>query len=205
MRRITFALTSALAACLATACEPTPQTISENFPWQEAVSDMRSALLGACSFEGVLYAVGGPYSDGTLYRFTGRRWSQEGSMLHGERLWSCWAGPSNQLIAVGQNGTIFRRNNEGWHRDQVPEEVLEAGAPEPTTTGRLETTARRLTTMASTGVHRRRKSTTGSTEFTDLDQTMSTPLVDPAEGSSCDGTALLGSNLTSHQVLCAAL
>tara|TARA_R110002096_G_scaffold143328_3_gene299227 strand:+ start:89939 stop:90955 length:1017 start_codon:yes stop_codon:yes gene_type:complete len=87
---------------------------------------MRSALLGACSFEGVLYAVGGPYSDGTLYRFTGRRWSQEGSMLHGERLWSCWAGPSNQLIAVGQNGTIFRRNNEGWHRDQVPEEVLEA-------------------------------------------------------------------------------
>lgn len=120
MRRIANLLTAVLAASLASACEPTPETTSQSFPWQESVSDMRSALLGACTFDGTLYAVGGPYSSGTLYRWTTRRWIQEGSMLQGERLWSCWAGPNDVLIAVGQNGAIFRRNAEGWHQDEVP-------------------------------------------------------------------------------------
>jgi hypothetical protein len=41
-------------------------------------------------------------------------------MLQGERLWSCWAGPEQQLLAVGQDGAIFRRNAEGWHQDAMP-------------------------------------------------------------------------------------
>ncbi len=124
MRHLAKVLPAVFAAALAVGCEPAPQTTSQSFSWQESVSDMRSALLGACTFDGVLYAVGGPYTTGTLYRWTTRRWLQEGSMLEGERLWSCWAGPGQILIAVGQDGAIFRRNAEGWHRDQAPDDAL---------------------------------------------------------------------------------
>ncbi len=109
------------------ACEPAPETTNQYFSWQESVTDMRSALLGACaSNDGKVYAVGGPFGQAALYRWTSRRWLQEGSMLQGERLWSCWAGAHDRLIAVGQDGAIFRHNAEGWHQDEVPAEA--AGA-----------------------------------------------------------------------------
>ncbi|MCP4445938.1 MAG: hypothetical protein GY811_11420 [Myxococcales bacterium] len=119
-------LAAATASILLASCEPAPETTSQYFAWQESVSDMQSALLGACSFDGTLYAVGGPYESAALYRWTTRRWLREGTMLEGERLWACWAGPQNRLLAVGQNGTIFRRNAEGWHQDEVPPEMEDA-------------------------------------------------------------------------------
>jgi len=123
MRRIAKLLAPVFATVMLSACEPAPEIVSQSFSWQESVPDMKSALLGACTFDGILYAVGGQYADGALYRWTTRRWLQEGSMLQGERLWSCWAGPQNLLIAVGQNGAIFRRNAEGWHQDSVPDDL----------------------------------------------------------------------------------
>ncbi len=116
-------LAAVTASIVLAGCEPAPEATNRHFAWQESVSDMRSALLGACTFDGTVYAVGGPYQSAALYRWTSRRWLQEGSMLDGQRLWSCWAGSQNRLLAVGQNGAIFRRNAEGWHQDETPTEV----------------------------------------------------------------------------------
>lgn len=119
-------LGAAIVSLLLAACEPAPESTYDYFGWQENVSDMRSALMGACTYDGNVYAVGGPYESGTLYWWTTRRWLQEGSMLQGERLWACWAGSEDRIIAVGQNGAIFRHTAEGWRRDEVPSDVREA-------------------------------------------------------------------------------
>jgi photosystem II stability/assembly factor-like uncharacterized protein len=87
---------------------------------------MRDALLGACSFDGDVYAVGGLAESGAVYRFRSRRWTQEATNLQGARLWSCWAGRGQVAYAVGHKGTIFRRTAEGWRRDPVPESVRDA-------------------------------------------------------------------------------
>jgi len=87
---------------------------------------MDSALLGACSFDGTVYAVGGGFTQAALYVWSSRRWVQRATMLSAQRLWSCWAGPKQVLYAVGQKGAIFRRNAEGWHQDLLPESIREA-------------------------------------------------------------------------------
>lgn len=116
-----------LAASLTTGgCDEQPKVLNPGFHWQESVTDMRDALLGTCSFEGAAYAVGGLSDAGALYRWTSRRWLQEATNVQGERLWSCWAGRGQVVYAVGQGGTIFRHNGEGWRRDLVPESVQEA-------------------------------------------------------------------------------
>jgi hypothetical protein len=120
MRSLKQFLLVQLALIASAGCEVQPNNVDPRFRWQVSVPDMRDALMSTCTHNGVVYAVGGRAHAGALYRWTSRRWLQEGTMLDGSRLWACWAGPRNTLIAVGENGTIFRRDGEGWHRDSAP-------------------------------------------------------------------------------------
>jgi hypothetical protein len=87
---------------------------------------MRDALLGGCSFAGTSYAVGGLAEEGAVYQYTSRSWQQVATYLQAARLWDCWAGPGDRVIAVGENGSIFQHSAEGWRRDEVPESAREA-------------------------------------------------------------------------------
>jgi hypothetical protein len=125
--RTSLALLMALSGSLCTlSCDTQPADLNPRFQWQESVPEMSDALLGGCSFGNVSYAVGGLASDGALYRWTTRRWLQEATNLVSPRLWACWAGPGNQVFAVGESGTIYHHTSEGWHLDPVPSSV--AGA-----------------------------------------------------------------------------
>ena len=108
------------------ACDVQPETARHAFSWRESVRDMRDALLGSCSHNGTLFAVGGRSQRGAVYRLSGGRWRQEAARLDGKRLWACWAGPDEQIIAVGQSGTIFHHSREGWHKAELPEDVQNA-------------------------------------------------------------------------------
>ncbi len=105
------------------ACDVQPETARHAFSWRESVRDMRDALLGSCSHNGTLYAVGGRSQYSGVYRLSGGRWRQEAARLDGKRLWACWAGPDEQIIAVGQSGTIFHHSREGWHKAELPEDL----------------------------------------------------------------------------------
>lgn len=121
------ALTLSLLLALTVSCESEPEQIDHRFSWEESVSGMHHALLGACANDqGGVYAVGGLYAQGALYRFTSQRWIQEAGTLGGERLRSCWAGSAQRVFAVGQAGNIYRHNAEGWFRDVLPEELRSA-------------------------------------------------------------------------------
>lgn len=122
--RTSIALLAAIAAGTALgACDTQPAELNPRFQWQESVPDMKDALLGGCTYGGVSHAVGGLDRDGAVYRWTSRRWLQEATNVQGSRLWACWAGPGNKVIAVGEDGTIFHRSAEGWRQDMVPESV----------------------------------------------------------------------------------
>ncbi len=112
-----------LSALLSIGCQNPPEEAANAFSWQESVSGMRDAMLGSCAFGGNLYAVGGVSSSAAVYRLSGGRWRQEAGTLSGERLWACWAGPSETVIAVGQSGTIYHHSKEGWFQAQLPEDV----------------------------------------------------------------------------------
>lgn len=125
--RISITLILSLASTVALgACDTQPAEIDPRFQWQESVPDMGDALLGGCGFSGVSYAVGGLAKQGAVYRWTGRRWLQEATNVQGSRLWDCWSGPGNRVIAVGEDGSIFHNNGEGWRREEVPESAREA-------------------------------------------------------------------------------
>ncbi len=126
MRKSIATLIALAGAMTAPACDTQPANLNPRFQWQEAVPDLTDALLGGCSFGNVSYAVGGVTKEGALYRWTGRRWLQEATNVHGARLSACWAGPRSSVFAVGDKGTIFHHTAEGWHLDPVPSSALEA-------------------------------------------------------------------------------
>lgn len=104
------------------ACTAVPEQVQQDFSWELSVDEMQDALLGNCEHAGQLHAVGGLFGSAAMYKWTSRRWTAEGTSLQGKRLWACWAGAGEQIIAVGQD-TIFRHTAEGWRQDLVPEEV----------------------------------------------------------------------------------
>lgn len=113
-----------LTLLLSVACVGEPEQTAGSFSWEESVSGMRHALIGTCASNGAgIFAVGGQYAEAAVYRFTGRRWMQEGATLGGQRLRSCWAGGAQRVFAVGQAGNIYHHTAEGWFRDTVPEDV----------------------------------------------------------------------------------
>lgn len=103
-------------ACLALAgCSSPPGDNGETpFDWQVALADLDDAMLAVCGSGSQLIAVGGSADRARVLEHQGDEWTAPLLPAGAGVLWWCWSASDGTTFAVGERGTLLRRDATGW-------------------------------------------------------------------------------------------
>jgi hypothetical protein len=77
-------------------------------------------MLGVCGNRGEVVAVGGDGDHALVLVWNGTEWLQQPIPADAGVLWWCWASPSGEIFAVGEDDTVLRRTVSGqWTLEGV--------------------------------------------------------------------------------------
>lgn len=112
-------VTAVLSASVGCSGPPTslPQdapAADAGFEWSMAFSGLDEAILSACGRGDDLLAVGGRNDQAIVLQWTGAAWQVQDPIAGARVLWWCTVTDSGTAWAVGEGGTILRRDSGQW-------------------------------------------------------------------------------------------